>query len=74
MSSRQYFTRIQRILIYGIFVYAAAPLALGMLFLVNGYGAAIIPALTAYYVLAIVGVALLAFERLSKELRTSPQA
>ena len=49
-------------------------MALGMLFLVNGYGAAIVPALTAYYVLAIIGVALLAFERLSKELRTSPQA
>lgn len=74
MSSRQYFTRLQRILIYGIFVYAVAPSALGMLFLVNGYGVAIVPALTTYYVLAIVGVALLAFERLRQELRTSPQA
>ncbi len=74
MSGVQSLTRFQRILIYGIFVYAVAPLALGMLFLVNGYGAAIIPALTTYFVLAIVGVALLAFERLSKELRTSPKA
>ena len=74
MSSSQVFTRLQRILIYGIFVYAMAPLALGMLFLASGYGVAIIPALTAYYVFAIVGFALLAFERLSKELRTSSQA
>ncbi len=59
---------------YGIIVYAAAPLALGFLFLLSGYGIAIIPVLTAYFVAAIIGAALLAFERLSKELRTSPQA
>ena len=72
MSSRQYFTRLQRILIYGIVVYAVVPLALGMLFLLSQNGVAVIPALTAYFVLAIVGIAVLAFERLSKEVRASP--
>ncbi len=74
MSVSQSSTRLQRILIYGIIVYAAVPLALGLLFLLGGNGTVTVPVLTAYYVVAIIGAALLAFERLSKELRTSPHA
>ncbi len=49
-------------------------MALGFLFLLSGYGIVTIPVLTVYYVVAIIGAALLAFERLSKELRTGSQA
>ncbi len=74
MSGSRFFTRLQSILTYGIIIYAAAPLALGFLFLLSGYGIVTIPVLTVYYVVAIIGAALLAFERLSKELRTGSQA
>ncbi len=71
MSSNQSSKRLQRILVNGIVVFGVAPLALGLLFLLTGNVGVTVPVLTTYYVLAIVGVALLAFERLSKELRAS---
>ncbi len=74
MSGSQFFNRLRGILTYGIIIYAAVPSALGFLFLLSGYGIVTVPVLTAYYVVAIIGAALLAFERLSKELRTSPKA
>ncbi len=74
MGGSRMFTRLQSILTYGIIIYAAAPLALVFLFLLSGYGILTIPVLTAYYVVAIIGASLLAFDRLSKELRTGSQA
>ena len=67
-SSSLFSTRLQRILVYGLIFFGVAPLALGLLLFTQGSGATV-PFLTTYYVLAILGLAGLMFERLVNEIR-----
>ncbi len=55
-------------MVYGLVIFVAAPLALGLLLFTQGSGATV-PFLTTYYVLAILGLAGLMFERLANEIR-----
>jgi O-antigen/teichoic acid export membrane protein len=64
-------TRLQRIVVYGLVIFAVVPLALGLLLVTQGNGAAA-PFLTTYYVIAILGLAVIMFERLTDEIRKTP--
>jgi hypothetical protein len=64
-------TRLQRIMVYGLVIFAVVPLALGLLLFTQGNGATA-PFLTTYYVIAILGLGVLMFERLTDEIRKTP--
>ena len=64
-------TRMLRIMAYGLIFFGVAPLALGLLLFTQGSGATV-PVLTTYYVIAILGLAGLMFERLANEIRKPP--
>lgn len=72
MSIGFFSTRLNRILVYGLIIFGFVPLALAMLLLLAQASQATVPFLTAYYVIAILGLALIAFERLINEIRKSP--
>jgi len=57
-------------LIDGVIVFGVVPFALTLLFLIPGFNGFIVPIIIVYYVFAILGVALLAFERLVKQVRS----
>ncbi len=61
--------RIQNLLIESAIVFAVVPLAFTLLFLISGFNGLIVPIIVVYYIFAILGVALLAFERLVKQVR-----
>jgi uncharacterized RDD family membrane protein YckC len=61
--------RFQNILIDGVIVFGVVPLALTLLFLIPGFNGFIVPIVIVYYIFGILGVALLAFERLVKQVR-----
>ena len=63
--------RFQNLLIDGVIVFGVVPLAFTLLFLISGFNWLTVPVITVYYIFAILGVALLAFERLVKQVRTS---
>jgi len=65
-------TRLQRIVVYGLVIFGVVPLALGLLLLTQNNGAAA-PFLTTYYVIAILGLAVIMFEQLSNEIRKPPR-
>jgi hypothetical protein len=64
-------TRLQRIMVYGLVIFGVVPLALGLLLFTQGNGATA-PFLTTYYVIAILGLAAIMFERLTDEIRKTP--
>ena len=73
LMSRSFFsTRLYRILVYGLIIFGVAPLALALLLLLAQATQVTVPFLTAYCVIAIFGLALIAFERLMNEIRRSP--
>ena len=57
---------------YGLIFFGVAPLALGLLLFSQGSGATV-PFLTTYYVIAILGLAVIMFEQLSNEIRKPPR-
>jgi hypothetical protein len=61
--------RIQSLLIDGGIVFGVVPIAFTLLFLLTGFNWLIVPIITIYYIFAILGVALLAFERLARQVR-----
>ncbi len=61
--------RVQNLLIDGAIVFGVVPFALAILFLITGFSWVIVPIITIYYIFAILGVALLAFERLARQVR-----
>ncbi len=65
-------TRLQRMMVYGLVIFGVVPLALGLL-LFTQVGGATLPFLTTYYVIAILGLAGIMFERLVNEIRKPPQ-
>ncbi len=65
-------TRLQRIMLYGLVIFVVAPLALGLLFSITVGSGATVPFLTTYYVIAILGLSGLMFERLVNEIRKPP--
>ena len=68
-------SRRQRIMLYGILIFAIIPAALALLFMLGGAPAyAISGALTTFYVLAIAGLTVILFEQLYKELRGPKQS
>ena len=71
-SSSLFSTRLQRIIVYGLIIFGVVPLALGLLLLILNNGAAA-PFLTTYYVIAILGLAVIMFEQLSNEIRKPPR-
>jgi hypothetical protein len=62
-------TRLQRIMVYGLVIFGIAPLALGLLFSFTVGNGATVPFLTTYYVIAILGLSGIMFERLVNEIR-----
>ena len=62
-------TRLERILVFGLVIFAVIPLALFLLFVVTVGNGFVVPFLTTYYVFAIIGLALLMFEQLMNEIR-----
>jgi hypothetical protein len=64
-------TRLQRIMVYGLVIFAVVPLALGLLLVTQANGATA-PFLTTYYVIAILSLAGIMFERLVNEIRKTP--
>lgn len=64
--------RLQRILTYGVVVFGLVPVALGLLLLFIWGGAASSAFLTVYYVFAILGLAVIAFEQMMNEIRRRP--
>jgi uncharacterized RDD family membrane protein YckC len=61
--------RFQALLIDGVIVFGVVPAAFTLLFLITGFNGLIVPIITIYYIFGILGVALLAFERLAKQVR-----
>jgi hypothetical protein len=55
-------------MVYGLVIFGLAPLALGLLLFTQGSGATV-AFLTTYYVIAILGLAGIMFERLVNEIR-----
>jgi hypothetical protein len=70
MSSSSSFlsTSLQRIMLYGLIIFAVVPLALGLLLFIEANGLTIV-FLTIYYVFVILGLAGIIFERLANEIR-----
>jgi uncharacterized RDD family membrane protein YckC len=62
--------RVQNLLLDGAIVFGVVPIAFTVLFLITGFNWLIVPIITIYYIFAILGVALLAFERLARQVRT----
>ena len=62
-------TRLARIMVYALVIFGAAPLALGLLLSFTFGGGAIVPFLTTYYVIAILALSGVMFERLVNEIR-----
>jgi len=71
-SSTLFSTRLQRIVVYGLVIFGVAPLALGLLLSFTVGSGATVPFLTAYYVIAILGLSGIMFERLVNEIRKPP--
>jgi uncharacterized RDD family membrane protein YckC len=71
MSSGLSSKRIQTLLIDGVIVFGVVSIAFTVLFLITGFNGLIVPIITIYYIFAILGVALLAFERLARQVRAS---
>jgi hypothetical protein len=63
--------RLQRILIFGLIIFGLVPLALGLLLALTNQTGAINPFLTTYYVISILGLAVIVFEQLVNEIRKS---
>jgi len=70
-GSSLFSSRLQRIMVYGLVIFAVVPLALGLLLFTPGSGATA-PFLTTYYVIAILGLAGIMFERLVNEIPKTP--
>lgn len=65
--------RLQRILIFGLVIFGVVPLALGLLLALTQQSGAINPFLTTYYVISILGLAVIVFEQLVNEIRRNPR-
>jgi hypothetical protein len=63
--------RLQRILIFGLIIFGLVPLALGLLLALTNQTGAVNPFLTTYYVISILGLAVIVFEQLVNEIRRS---
>ncbi len=59
-------------MVYALVIFGAAPLALGLLLSFTLGGGAIVPFLTTYYVIAILALSGVMFERLVNEIRKPP--
>jgi hypothetical protein len=59
-------------MVYGLVFFGVLPLALGLLLSFSQVSGATVPFLTTYFVIAILGLAGLMFERLANEIRKSP--
>ena len=59
-------------MVYGLVIFGVVPLALGLLLSTQGNGATA-AFLTTYYVIAILGLAVIMFEQLSNEIRKPPR-
>jgi hypothetical protein len=71
-SSGLFSTRLTRIMVYALFIFGIAPLALGLLLSFTIGGGAIVPFLTTYYVIGILALSGIMFERLVNEIRKPP--
>jgi hypothetical protein len=65
-------TRLARIMVYALVIFGLAPLALGLLLSFTLGAGATVPFLTVYYVIAILGLSGIMFERLVNEIRKPP--
>jgi hypothetical protein len=62
-------TRFTRIMVYSLVIFGVAPLALGVLLAFTFGGGAVVPFLATYYVIAILALSGVMFERLVNEIR-----